>query len=79
MFVLWHQSTALMPMQFAPPHPFAKANARALQSFEKKNHKCPMVGKKQGVQIPCGTYGEERGRFCTPRLIQKLLVSSQLL
>ena len=54
MFVLWHQSTALMPMQFAPPHPFAKANARALQSFEKKNHKCPMVGKKQGVQIPCG-------------------------
>ena len=36
------------------PHPFAKANARALQSFEKENHKCPMVGKKQGVQIPCG-------------------------
>ena len=60
------------------PHPFAKANARALHLL-KKNHKCPMVGKKQGVQIPCGTYGEERGRFCTPRLIQNLLVSSQLL
>ena len=39
------------------PHPFAKANARALQSFEKKIRNVPWWVKKQGVQIPCGTYG----------------------
>ena len=57
MFVLWHQSTALMPMQFAPPTPSLRPMLVHYNLLKKKIRNVPWWVKKQGVQIPCGTYG----------------------